>query len=125
MTTSLRVLDGVDVERKRVLVRVALNVPMKHGHVTGDACIRHIAPTLQELADKRAIVIVLSHFGRPGGKIVAGYSLAPLHPPLEHCCDERLRSPRRTLETNSATSPMEAARSLSGSKDACCQSLRF
>ncbi len=85
MTAPLRSLDGIDVAGKRVVVRADLNVPMRNGCITDDTRIRHIAPTLAELADKRAIVIVLSHFERPGGKVVAQYSLAPLRAPLEQC----------------------------------------
>lgn len=85
MTAPLRVLDGIDVAGKRVIVRADLNVPVKNGRVTDDARIRHAVPTLGELAAKGAIVIVLSHFERPGGKVVAEYSLAPLRATLEQC----------------------------------------
>lgn len=85
MTAALRVLDGIDVRGKRVVVRADLNVPMKNGRVADDTRIRHVVPTLVELANKRAIVIVLSHFERPCGKVVAKYSLAPLRTALEHC----------------------------------------
>ncbi len=83
MKQALRTLEGVDVAGKRVIVRVDLNVPMKNGVVTDDTRIRHVAPILAELSDKRAIVIVLAHFERPGGKVVADYSLAPLRSALE------------------------------------------
>ena len=83
MTTPLRVLDGIDVAGKRVIVRTDLNVPVKNGRVTDEARICHAIPTLAELAAKRAIVIVLSHFERPGGKVVAEYSLGPLRAVLE------------------------------------------
>ena len=85
MTAPLRILDGIDVAGKRVIVRADLNVPMKNGRVADDARIRHAVPTLGELAAKGAIVIVLSHFERPGGKVVAEYSLAPLRATLERC----------------------------------------
>src|SRR5713226_6591636 len=83
--TFLRSLDGLDVAGKRVVVRTDLNVPTKNGRVTDDTRIRHAIPTLAELADGGAIVVVLSHFERPGGKFVAEYSLAPLRAPLERC----------------------------------------
>lgn len=91
MISSLRTLDGLDVAGKRVIVRADLNVPMKNGRITDDTRIRHVAPTLVELADKRAIVIVLSHFERPCGKVVAEYSLAPLRPALEHSLQRAVR----------------------------------
>lgn len=105
MTASLRTLDGIDVAGKRVVVRVDLNVPMKNGRVTDDLRIRHIAPTLAELADKRAIVIVLSHFERPGGRVIAEYSLAPLRPALERC----LQRPVHFVATDWRNGPHRAA----------------
>jgi phosphoglycerate kinase len=88
--TVLRSLDGIDVDGKRVVVRADLDVPMKNGRITDDMRVRQAAPTLSELADKNAIVVVLSHFERPGGKVVAEYSLAPLRAPLEHCLQRRV-----------------------------------
>jgi len=80
---ALRTLEGVEVAGKRVIVRVDLNVPMKNGVITDDTRIRHVAPILGELSDKRAIVIVLAHFERPGGKVITKYSLATLRIALE------------------------------------------
>ncbi|MGZ5906498.1 MAG: phosphoglycerate kinase, partial [Reyranella sp.] len=79
---SFKTIDSVDVSGKRVLVRVDLNVPMKNGKVTDATRIERAAPTLAELAAKGAKVIVLSHFGRPGGKRVPEMSLKPLVEPL-------------------------------------------
>jgi len=59
-------LDDVgDVRGKRALVRVDLNVPMQDGRVTDDTRLRATVPTVAELADKGAIVLLLAHFGRP------------------------------------------------------------
>jgi phosphoglycerate kinase len=64
--TSFRTLDDIgDVRGKRVLVREDLNVPMADGKVTDDTRLRAAVPTVAELADKGAIVLVLAHFGRP------------------------------------------------------------
>ncbi|MCH9020887.1 MAG: phosphoglycerate kinase, partial [Proteobacteria bacterium] len=52
--TAFRTLDGLDVGGKRVLVRVDLNVPMREGAVADATRIDRVAPTLAELADKRA-----------------------------------------------------------------------
>ncbi len=71
-------LDGVDVAGKRVLVRVDLNVPLRDGKIGDMTRIERVAPTLTELADKGARVVVLAHFDRPQGKVVPAMSLAPL-----------------------------------------------
>jgi phosphoglycerate kinase len=81
--TSLRTLDGLDVAGKRVIVRADLNVPMNGESVADDARIKSVVPMLTELADKGASVVVLSHFERPNGKVVAEFSLAPPRAPLE------------------------------------------
>ncbi|MGI4879944.1 MAG: phosphoglycerate kinase [Janthinobacterium lividum] len=63
-----RTLDDMgDIAGKRVLVRSDLNVPMDDGKVADDARLRAAMPTIAELADRGAIVLVLSHFGRPEG----------------------------------------------------------
>jgi len=79
---AYRTLDDLDVKGKRVLVRSDLNVPMKDGRVEDDERIARTAPTIRELAEKGARVIVLSHFGRPKGKRVAEMSLKPVAPVL-------------------------------------------
>src|SRR5580693_2030655 len=76
--TDYRTLDDIDVKGKRVLVRADLNVPMKDGLVTDALRIERQAPTIRELAERRARVIVLSHFDRPKGKVVASMSLKPV-----------------------------------------------
>ena len=77
-----KTLDDIDVAGKRVFLRADLNVPMRDGAVSDDTRISRLAPTITELADKGAIVIVASHFGRPKGEPVPDMSLAPLAGPL-------------------------------------------
>ncbi|WFU41866.1 phosphoglycerate kinase [Bradyrhizobium sp. CB82] len=68
MANKFRTLDGVDVKGKRVLLRVDLNVPMDNGRVTDATRLERVAPTITELSDKKAKVILLAHFGRPKGR---------------------------------------------------------
>ena len=82
--SSFRNLDGLDVKGKRVLVRADLNVPMADGKVTDATRIERQAPTIRELAEKGARVIVMSHFDRPKGKVVPSMSLQPVAQPLAH-----------------------------------------
>ena len=79
---TFRTLDDLQVKGKRVLVRADLNVPVKDGVVTDATRIERQAPTIKELADKGARVIVLSHFDRPKGKVVPSMSLKVLVAPL-------------------------------------------
>jgi len=65
MASFLTLDDIGDVQGKRVLVRVDLNVPMQEGKVSDDTRFRATLPTVTELADKGAIVLLLAHFGRP------------------------------------------------------------
>src|SRR6201996_7311430 len=82
LMTAFRTIGDLDVAGKRVLVRSDLNVPMKDGVVTHAVRIERQAPTIRELADKGARVIVLSHFDRPKGKVVPSMSLKVLVEPL-------------------------------------------
>ena len=77
-----RTIDELTPAGKRVLVRADLNVPMKGGLVTDATRIERLAPTLLDLSKKGAKVVVLSHFGRPNGKVDPAYSLRPLVAPL-------------------------------------------
>ncbi len=65
---TFRTLDDLgDIKGKRALVRVDLNVPMADGRVTDETRLRALMPTVLELADKGAKVLLLAHFGRPKG----------------------------------------------------------
>ncbi|MDF8335061.1 phosphoglycerate kinase [Novosphingobium cyanobacteriorum] len=80
---SFKTLDDIgDVAGKAVLVREDLNVPMADGRVTDDTRLRAAVPTLAELADKGAKVLVLAHFGRPNGQPSDEFSLNKLAEPL-------------------------------------------
>ena len=79
---TFHTIDDFDVKSKRVLVRADLNVPMKDGIVTDTSRIDRQAPTISQLAERGARVIVCSHFDRPKGKVVPSMSLAPVAAPL-------------------------------------------
>ncbi|MEP1576940.1 phosphoglycerate kinase [Roseibium album] len=78
---AFKTLDDLnDISGKRVLVRVDLNVPMDSGRITDTTRIERVLPTIRELSEKGAKVILLAHFGRPKGERVADMSLAPVAP---------------------------------------------
>ncbi len=74
--------DMGDIRGKTVLVREDLNVPMKDGQVTDDTRLRAAMPTVNELSDKGAKVLVLAHFGRPKGQPSAEFSLSQVVEPF-------------------------------------------
>ena len=92
--SKLRTTEGLDVNGKRVMVRVDLNVPLRDGVVTDATRIVRIAPCLLDLASRGAKVVVISHFGRPKGKPEVEYSLAPVAARM----GEVLRRPVRFVE---------------------------
>lgn len=79
-----KILTDLDVAGKRVLVRVDFNVPQDgEGGITDDNRMRAALPTIQYLIRHRAGVILMSHLGRPKGKVNPKYSLAPVARHLE------------------------------------------
>ena len=75
---AFRTLDQLAAAGKRVLLRADLNVPMQDGKVGDLTRLERLTPTIRELSDAGAKVIVLSHFDRPKGKRVPSMSLAPV-----------------------------------------------
>jgi phosphoglycerate kinase len=80
---AFRTLNDADVSARRVVIRVDLNVPVANGVVTDSTRIERVAPTIRELLDRNAAVIVLAHFERPKGKVIPEMSLKPVAPALE------------------------------------------
>jgi phosphoglycerate kinase len=90
---AFQTLDDLpaDLSGKRVLVRADLNVPMDGARVSDDTRLRSVVPTIEELAGKGAIVLLLSHFGRPKGAVRPDMSLAQLVSPLEKLTGRSVR----------------------------------
>jgi len=74
-----RTVEDLEVKGRKVLVRVDFNVPMdKEGNITDDRRIREALPTITYLKDRGAKVIIMSHLGRPKGKVNPEFSLKPV-----------------------------------------------
>ena len=69
---------NLELKGKKVILRVDLNVPMKDGSITETSRIEKILPTLKLLIEKDAKVIIISHIGRPKGRVITGMSLEPI-----------------------------------------------
>ena len=91
--SNFRTLDDLpeDLAGKRVLVRVDLNVPMEGARVTDDTRLRALLPTVLDLSDRGAIVLLLSHFGRPKGHVRPDMSTAQLVLPLHRLSGRSVR----------------------------------
>jgi len=93
---KLKTLDDLDVSAKRVLLRVDLNVPLDGVILRDTTRIDRILPTIQELLDKNAAIILLSHFGRPKGTVVPQMSLQPVITALA----QKIGRPVKFIKTN-------------------------
>ena len=78
LLSGLRCVQQAAVEGKTVLVRVDYNVPLKDGDVADDARIEASFPTLIDLIDREAKLVLLTHLGRPEGKAVPELRLDPV-----------------------------------------------
>jgi len=84
---SWKTLDQMDLDGKRVLSRVDINVPILDGVVTDSTRIRRIAPTVKHILASGGRPVLLAHFGRPGGERRENLSLKQLVPTLERAFD--------------------------------------
>ena len=75
--------EEVDLKDKKILLRLDLNVPIENGTITDTTRIDKIIPTLEFLIKKNSKIIILSHVGRPKGKIINNLSLKPVCENLE------------------------------------------
>ena len=73
-----RLDDNLNIEGKRILLRVDFNVPMNDETITEDSRIKKVLPTIKYLIKKKAKIIIVSHLGRPKGKAVPGLTLKPI-----------------------------------------------
>ena len=88
---KLKALDkNLNLAEKRIILRVDLNVPIIEGKVTDKSRINKVTPVIKEFIKKKAKVILISHLGRPKGKINKKLSLKPIAPILENLLNSKV-----------------------------------
>lgn len=116
-----KTIRDVDVNGRRVLVRVDFNVPLKDGLVADDTRIKAALPTLNFLAKRGAAVVLCSHLGRPKGKVVPGLSLKPVADRLA----ELLDYPVKFVSTTIGPEAQAAAKELKPGQFLLLENTRF
>jgi phosphoglycerate kinase len=117
-----KTVKDIDVDGKRVLVRVDFNVPFdRNGKIADDSRIRAALPTIAYLRERNARVILCSHLGRPDGKVVDSLRLTPVAERLS----ELLRTPVATTADCVGAEVQEAAGKLKAGDVLLLENLRF
>lgn len=115
-------LTDLDLKNKRVLVRVDFNVPLDdHGNVTSDARIRESLPTIQAILKAGGRPVLMSHLGRPKGKVVESMRLAPAAVRLQ----QLLGSPVKAVKDCIGAEAEAASRALAAGECLVLENLRF
>jgi len=91
---------NLNLKGKKVLLRVDLNVPMKNGAITEISRIEKIIPTINLLLEKEAKIIIISHIGRPKGKVVKEMSLKPISKKLSSLIKKKVLFSKNLINEN-------------------------
>lgn len=114
-------IDDLEWTGKRVLVRVDFNVPIDQGSIRDDMRIRAALPTIQSLLDQQAALILMSHLGRPKGKLDHVFSLQPIAKHLDTLVD----APVHFVEDITGDQAQAAAKNLKSGEILVLENTRF
>jgi phosphoglycerate kinase len=118
----LRTIEDLgDLDGRRVFVRVDFNVPLESGKVTDDLRITAALPTLSELRDRGAALVLASHLGRPGGAVAEDLRMGPVAARLEDAAG----FPVRALDAVTGDAVANACAQLRAGDVAMLENLRF
>ena len=110
-----------NIEGKRVLLRVDFNVPLNDGSITETSRIQKVLPTIKSLINKKAKIIIISHLGRPKGKIVSELSLEPIAKKLSNFLNQNVVF----LNENIGKNVIEKSKETPNGKVLLLENLRF
>ena len=83
--------DQKNLNKKKVILRLDLNVPLKKGLITDETRINKIIPILDFLIKEQSKIIIISHVGRPKGKVISDLSLKPICKNVEKKINKKIR----------------------------------
>ena len=119
---KLKQLDNnQNIQGKRVLLRVDLNVPLKDGSITENSRIEKVLPTINFLIKKKAKIIIISHLGRPKGKVVPGLTLKPISKKLSEYLNQNVYF----LDKNIGKDAVKKSNEISDGEVLLLENLRF
>ena len=113
--------DSIQIDNKRVIVRLDLNVPIKNFKIEDDTRIRVVIPFLNKLLKKKAKVILITHMGRPKGKVVPELSLNPIFNYLKKNFKEKIYFYRNSFDDKA----IDASNKLAAGEMLLFENIRF
>ena len=121
MSFTLPNLDYINLQGKNILMRADLNVPIKEGKIIDKTRIYSILPTIKKILKNSGKIILITHFGRPKGKIQHDLSVQFLQKPLEEIC----KSPVFFSHQNTGEEKNAKIKSLKEGEILLLENLRF
>ena len=120
--SKLKALDkNLNLAAKRVLLRLDLNVPIHDGKVTDKYRIERIIPTIKDLINKKSKIILISHLGRPKGKVDQSLSLEPVATILKSLLDSKVHF----LKENRGVKVIEKSKNIMPGEVLLLENIRF
>lgn len=121
MANTLPLFSKADVHNKTVLLRIDLNIPLQEGSILSTNRLEAIIPTLKELIQYKAKIVLLSHLGRPQGKIDSSFSLDIIVKPLSNILEHPISFCPETI----GDTPQQAINALKPGDILLLENLRF
>ena len=113
--------ENIKINGKRVIVRLDLNVPISQSNIEDNTRIQIVEPFINQLIEKKAKIILISHLGRPKGKIVKEMSLNPIFNYLQKCLNSKVYFYKDNIDQNA----INASNNLKSGEVLLIENIRF